>query len=162
MAAYFEELERLNFSRVFQSLPVLADIDKWAGSCQISERIWQVWITYRGGTVTFFCQVLCSSIATPFTPCVIERSSTTLANIRTIPEIKLDFILLLEQQFIRYTPIRYKRYYLFHYLSLTKSSENRFYFFACILPDYVAYERPKEFWKNSQFENMRTGFLVRC
>ena len=30
-----------------------------------------------------------------------------------------------------------------------KCSENRFYFFTCILPDYVAYERPKEFWKNS-------------
>ena len=31
--------------------------------------------------------------------------------------------------------------------------------FTCILPDYVFHESPKEFWKNSHFENMRAGFL---
>jgi hypothetical protein len=78
-------------------------------------------------------------------------------------EKKTPFLEQLKQIFgPSYTPIRYKRYYLFHYFSLMKSSENRFYFFTCILPDYVAYERPKEFWKNSHFENMRAGFLLRC
>ena len=31
---------------------------------------------------------------------------------------------------------------------------NRFYFFTCILPNYLAYERLKEFLKNSHLENM--------
>ena len=35
-------------------------------------------------------------------------------------------------------------------------------FFSCILPDYVSHESPKEFWKNSHFENMRADFLRRC
>ena len=46
--------------------------------------------------------------------------------------------------FIKYTPILYKRYYLFHYFSFMKSSENQFHFYTCILPDY---ERPKIFEK---------------
>ena len=65
-----------------------------------------------------------------------------------------------------YTPILYKRYYLFyylfHYFSLMKSSENCFYFLTCILPDYMAHNFPKEFWKNSHFENMTAVFLLRC
>ena len=36
------------------------------------------------------------------------------------------------------------------------------YSFTCILPDYVANEITKEFWKNSHFENRRAGFLLRC
>ena len=36
------------------------------------------------------------------------------------------------------------------------------YFFTCILPNYVPHEIIKEFWKNSQFEIMLTGFLPRC
>ena len=36
------------------------------------------------------------------------------------------------------------------------------YVFACILPDYVFHESPKEFWKNNYFENMRADFLRRC
>ena len=43
-----------------------------------------------------------------------------------------------------------------------KSSANTFYFFTCILPDYVAHESLKEFWKNIYFENMRAGFHLRC
>ena len=35
-------------------------------------------------------------------------------------------------------------------------------FFTCILPDYVAHDITKEFWKNSHFENMRVVFLLRC
>ena len=35
-------------------------------------------------------------------------------------------------------------------------------FFTCIIPDYVAYESQKEFWKKSHFENTRAGFLLRC
>ena len=38
-------------------------------------------------------------------------------------------------------------------------SENEFYFFTSILPDYVFHESTKEFWKNRHFENMRAGFL---
>ena len=58
-----------------------------------------------------------------------------------------------------YTPIPFKRDNLFHYFSLMKSSDNTFYFFTCILPDYVAHDITKEFWKNSHFENMRAVFL---
>ena len=35
-------------------------------------------------------------------------------------------------------------------------------FFTCILPDYIAHDIPKEFWKNIHFENMTPGFLLRC
>ena len=63
---------------------------------------------------------------------------------------------------VYYTPIWFKRDNLFHYFSLLKSSENIFYSFACSLPDYVAHESLKEFWKDVYFENMRTGFLLRC
>ena len=35
------------------------------------------------------------------------------------------------------------------------------YFFTCILPNYVPHEITKIFWKNSQFENMIAGFLLR-
>ena len=45
---------------------------------------------------------------------------------------------------------------------LIKSSENDFIFFTCILPDYVAHEITKEFWKHSHFEKMIVGFLLRC
>ena len=61
-----------------------------------------------------------------------------------------------------YTPIRFKRDNLLQYISLMKSSANTFYFFTCILPDYVAHESLKEFWKNIYFENMRAGFHLRC
>ena len=43
-----------------------------------------------------------------------------------------------------------------------KSSKKQFYFITCILPDYVFNESPKEFWKNSNFENMRANFIKRC
>ena len=43
-----------------------------------------------------------------------------------------------------------------------KSSKNNFIFFTCILPGYVFNESPKEFWKNSNFENMRANFISRC
>ena len=45
---------------------------------------------------------------------------------------------------------------------LMKSSKKTFNFFTCILPDYVAHEITKEFWKNNHFENMTAGFLLRC
>ena len=51
---------------------------------------------------------------------------------------------------------------LLHHFSLMKSSENKFYFFTCILVGYVAHESPKEFLEYSHFENMRAGFLLRC
>ena len=44
-----------------------------------------------------------------------------------------------------YTPFRNERDNLFHYFSVMKSSKNKFHFFTCILPDYVAHESPKEF-----------------
>ena len=37
-----------------------------------------------------------------------------------------------------------------------------FYFFSCILHDYMLHDIIKEFWKNSHFENMTAGFLLRC
>ena len=36
------------------------------------------------------------------------------------------------------------------------------FFFICILTNYVPHEITKEFWKNSHFENMTAGFLLRC
>ena len=35
-------------------------------------------------------------------------------------------------------------------------------FFTCILLYYMSNENFKEFWINSQFENMRAGFLLWC
>ena len=43
-----------------------------------------------------------------------------------------------------------------------KKFKKQFYFFTCILPGYVFNESPKEFWKNSNFENMRANFIRRC
>ena len=37
-----------------------------------------------------------------------------------------------------------------------------FYFFTCILLDYMANEITKEFWKSIHFENMTVGFLLSC
>ena len=37
-----------------------------------------------------------------------------------------------------------------------------FYFLTGILPNYVPHEIFKEFWKNTHFENMTAGFLLRC
>jgi hypothetical protein len=45
---------------------------------------------------------------------------------------------------------------------LMKSSRNNFYFFTCILPDFVSHETSKEFWENSHFENMRADFFRSC
>ena len=44
----------------------------------------------------------------------------------------------------------------------SQNVQNWFYFFTCILPDYVAHDITKEFWKNSNFENMRAVFVLRC
>ena len=43
-----------------------------------------------------------------------------------------------------------------------KKFKKQFYFFTCILPGYVFNESPKEFWKNSNFENIRANFISRC
>ena len=43
-----------------------------------------------------------------------------------------------------------------------ENNTNSFYFFSCILPDYVAHDIIKEFWKNSHFEKMTAGFVLRC
>ena len=43
-----------------------------------------------------------------------------------------------------------------------KNFKKQFHFFTCILPGYVFNESPKEFWKNSNFENMRANFIRRC
>ena len=47
-------------------------------------------------------------------------------------------------------------------LFIYKKFKKQFYFFTCILPGYVFNESPKEFCKNSNFENMRAGFLLWC
>ena len=44
----------------------------------------------------------------------------------------------------------------------TEKVQKQFYFFTSILPGYVINERPKEFWKNSNFEKMRANFIRRC
>ena len=46
--------------------------------------------------------------------------------------------------------------------SMVYSSQKIFYFFTCILLDYLAHEITKEFWKNIHFENMTAAFLLRC
>ena len=51
---------------------------------------------------------------------------------------------------------------VFSKISLVKSSNFFFYFFVCILPDYLSHESSKEFWKKRHFENMGAGFLRRC
>ena len=43
-----------------------------------------------------------------------------------------------------------------------KKFKNWFSFFTCILPNYVAHDIIKEFWKNCHFENMTAVFLLRC
>ena len=45
---------------------------------------------------------------------------------------------------------------------INEKFRKQFYFFICILPDYLCHEILKEFWKNSHFENMRADFLRRC
>ena len=45
---------------------------------------------------------------------------------------------------------------------INEKSENIFYFFTCILPNYIPHKSSKEFWKNSHFKDMRAGFLLRC
>ena len=45
---------------------------------------------------------------------------------------------------------------------ISKKFRKWFYFFTCILPNYLTHESQNEFWKNSQFENTRAGFLLRC
>ena len=42
-----------------------------------------------------------------------------------------------------------------------KKFKKQLYFFTCILPRYVFNECSKEFWKNSNFENMRASFVRR-
>ena len=90
------------------------------------------------------------SIIKSFTPISSKGHNlnrlTVLQGVSSFPKI-VDFF--------TYTSFRYKRDNLFQYFSLMKSSENEFNFFACILADYLAHESPKEFWKNSHFENMR-------
>ena len=45
---------------------------------------------------------------------------------------------------------------------ISEKLRKQFCFLTCILPDYVAQESFKEFWKNDHFENMRADFLRRC
>ena len=45
---------------------------------------------------------------------------------------------------------------------MSEKFRNWVYFLTCILPDYMAHDIPKEFWKNIHFEKMTAGFLVRC
>ena len=43
-----------------------------------------------------------------------------------------------------------------------KKIRNWVHFLACILPDHMAHDILKEFWKNSHFENMTAVFLLSC
>ena len=45
---------------------------------------------------------------------------------------------------------------------ISEKFKKLFYFFTCILPDYVAHDITKDFFLNSHFENMTAGFLLRC
>ena len=42
-----------------------------------------------------------------------------------------------------------------------KKFKNHIYFLTCILPDYIAHDVSKEFFKNSHFEIMTAGFQLR-
>ena len=53
--------------------------------------------------------------------------------------------------------IRQKCYQFF----IDKKLKKTFYFLTCISPNYVPHQITKEFWKNSQFENVTAGFLLR-
>ena len=53
--------------------------------------------------------------------------------------------------------IRQKCYQFF----INKKLKKIFYIFTCILPNYVPHEITKEFWKNSHFENITAGFILR-
>ena len=61
-----------------------------------------------------------------------------------------------------YTPIRFKRDNLFHYLSLMKSSENKFYSLSAFYLIMWLMKASKNFEKKNVFENMRAGFHLRC
>ena len=37
-----------------------------------------------------------------------------------------------------------------------------FNLFICMLPDYMAHDITKEFWKNRHFENITASFPLRC
>ena len=61
-----------------------------------------------------------------------------------------------------YRPVR-KKYDSFKLkIFINKKFWKTFHFFTCILSDYVAHDITEEFWKNSHFENMTAGFLLRC
>ena len=45
---------------------------------------------------------------------------------------------------------------------ISKKFRKQFHFVTCNLPVYVDHESLKEFWKNIHFENMTSGFLLRC
>ena len=71
-------------------------------------------------------------------------------------------ILLLSMKKSTYRPVR-KKYDIFKLkIFINKKFWKTFYFFTCILTNYVAHDITKEFWKNSHFENMTAGFLLRC
>ena len=44
---------------------------------------------------------------------------------------------------------------------INEKFRNCVYFFTCILPDYMANDILKQFWKNIHFENMTADFLLR-
>jgi len=61
-----------------------------------------------------------------------------------------------------YSLMRKYRYKRIFKNFICKKFTKWFYFFNCILPNYVTHESQKEFWKNSHFENTRAGFLLSC
>ena len=61
-----------------------------------------------------------------------------------------------------YSPMHKKTEKSISRFFIYKKFKKQFYFFTCILPGYVFNESPKEFWKNSNFENMRANFISRC
>ena len=67
----------------------------------------------------------------------------------TVYEIKLDS----DSKRIR------QKFYQFF---INEKVKKILYFFICILPNYVPHEITKEFWKNSHFEKMTAGFILRC
>ena len=70
----------------------------------------------------------------------------------------IEFVLMVTTAFYHR-----KKYDIFKLkIFINKKFWKTFYFFTCILPDYVAHDITKEFWKNSHFENMTAGFLLRC
>ena len=73
-----------------------------------------------------------------------------------------DWIIVLSDYNSRYRLMHEKRDKSILRIFINEKFRKLFYFFTCILPNYLTHESQKDFWKNSHFENTRAGFLLWC